>query len=287
MTENNKGIDWAKGNNRDIELRSEKVRNIVGKIPPVLLRAGTTVISIIILAVLILAYLIPYPEYRDITVELYSDTPAVAERAADEGLFDASIREQHVNRGKFIGNMYIGDVIDVIFYNKMLDEREKKERMGLSDLEYLLDTTPRIYAGITGYAYFQKQGRNHVRKGEIMYAIIPDTISEIYGICRIPHNEVGKVKEGQEVSVTLSGSEGWPKREPVLIDAHIRSIYPFAESSDSNKDNYYKVEISGFPDSLRTCRDKWFLLPGSGFHGKILLSDKPVLKKILWPDQTD
>jgi hypothetical protein len=47
---------------KDIELRSEKVRNIVGKVPHTLLRIGITIISIIIVVVLALAYIIPYPE---------------------------------------------------------------------------------------------------------------------------------------------------------------------------------------------------------------------------------
>ena len=45
-----------------IELRSEKVRHIIGEIPTRIVRYGITVITIVILGLLIGAYFIPYPE---------------------------------------------------------------------------------------------------------------------------------------------------------------------------------------------------------------------------------
>ena len=56
----------------NIELRSEKVRNIVGKIPPALLRMGISIITLIIIALLIAAYFIPYPEKLSFPVNLQS-----------------------------------------------------------------------------------------------------------------------------------------------------------------------------------------------------------------------
>ncbi len=45
-----------------LELRSEKVRKIIGNIPSGIVRNGTTVIVIIIFALLLAAFYIPYPE---------------------------------------------------------------------------------------------------------------------------------------------------------------------------------------------------------------------------------
>lgn len=45
-----------------IELRSEKVRNIIGEIPSGIVRYGITIITIVILVLLVGAYFIPYPE---------------------------------------------------------------------------------------------------------------------------------------------------------------------------------------------------------------------------------
>lgn len=47
---------------RNIELRSEKVRNIVGKIPPAVDRYGITVIGLVLVVVVAVSMLIPYKE---------------------------------------------------------------------------------------------------------------------------------------------------------------------------------------------------------------------------------
>lgn len=41
---------------KNVELRSEKVRNIIGQVPPFLIRWGNTVLAIIFIALLILYF---------------------------------------------------------------------------------------------------------------------------------------------------------------------------------------------------------------------------------------
>lgn len=50
----------------NIELRSEKVRQIIGKVPPVLVRTGTFIITILVIALAVAFYTIRYP----ITIEV-------------------------------------------------------------------------------------------------------------------------------------------------------------------------------------------------------------------------
>ena len=50
----------------NIELRSEKVSHIIGKVPPVLVRTGTFIITIIVIALAVAFYTIRYP----ITIEV-------------------------------------------------------------------------------------------------------------------------------------------------------------------------------------------------------------------------
>lgn len=47
--------------NSDIELRSEKVRNLLGEIPPSLVRWGTVIIVAIFLILLLVVCFMPYP----------------------------------------------------------------------------------------------------------------------------------------------------------------------------------------------------------------------------------
>ena len=49
----------------NIELRSEKVRHIIGQVPPALVRTGTMVITLVVIALAIASYTIRYP----ITIE--------------------------------------------------------------------------------------------------------------------------------------------------------------------------------------------------------------------------
>lgn len=55
-----------------IELRSEKVRHIIGEIPSRIVRYGITVITFVILGLLIGAYFIPFPETISAKVHMTS-----------------------------------------------------------------------------------------------------------------------------------------------------------------------------------------------------------------------
>lgn len=63
---------------KDIELRSEKVRSIVGKMPPIFLRVGISIIAGIILVILGLLYVIPYPRTKTFPVQTaYCDVDSI------------------------------------------------------------------------------------------------------------------------------------------------------------------------------------------------------------------
>ncbi len=50
-----------KSNHDKIELRSEKVRQLIGEIPSSLVRWGTIIITIVFIAILAAVCLLPYP----------------------------------------------------------------------------------------------------------------------------------------------------------------------------------------------------------------------------------
>ncbi len=47
----------------NIELRSEKVRNIIGKMPPIIIRIGISVVFILVVGIILAAYFVKY-DYR-------------------------------------------------------------------------------------------------------------------------------------------------------------------------------------------------------------------------------
>lgn len=59
------------------ELRSEKVRSIVGQIPPALVRYGTIILFAVLLALFGIAYFVPYKQVYSGTITYY-DTPSTA-----------------------------------------------------------------------------------------------------------------------------------------------------------------------------------------------------------------
>ena len=58
-------MDSNKNDIDNIELRSEKVRHIIGQVPPSLVRTGTMVITLVVIALAVAFYTIRYP----ITIE--------------------------------------------------------------------------------------------------------------------------------------------------------------------------------------------------------------------------
>ena len=58
-------MDNNKNETDNIELRSEKVRHIIGQVPPALVRTGTMVITLVVIALAVTFYTIRYP----ITIE--------------------------------------------------------------------------------------------------------------------------------------------------------------------------------------------------------------------------
>ncbi|MEI8272156.1 MAG: hypothetical protein WCG08_06000 [Paludibacter sp.] len=53
-----------------IELRSEKVRNLIGRIPPKIIRSGTLVLFVVFLSLLISSYFFPYSETITVPVQI-------------------------------------------------------------------------------------------------------------------------------------------------------------------------------------------------------------------------
>ena len=68
-----------KKDEKNFELRSEKVRSIVGQIPSSLVRYGITIIGIVLLFLFVIAYFLPYKQvYSGVATirEMKSESPA-------------------------------------------------------------------------------------------------------------------------------------------------------------------------------------------------------------------
>ena len=105
----------------NIELRSEKVRHIIGDVPPMLVRLGTVVITIIVLALAVAFYKIPYPISIEANGEVINQkTVQVFVPYKYLYLFDEP-RTAHVS---FEGNDNVSYDCDIISHNAKLIHRE-------------------------------------------------------------------------------------------------------------------------------------------------------------------
>ena len=106
----------------NIELRSEKVRNVIGKVPPRLVSLGTVLITVIVLALALAFYKIPYPISIEATGEvIYQRTVQVFVPYKYLYLFDEP-RTAHVS---FEGNDDASYSCNVISHNAKLIHREE------------------------------------------------------------------------------------------------------------------------------------------------------------------
>lgn len=159
---------------RDIELRSEKVRNIVGKIPPMILRIGITIISVVIILVLILAYFVPYPQYYTTEIEIIFTPEYHIVKAPVSGLYYKNYGDS-TNLGIIISS-------DSIFQVKSRGE---------------------------GKIMANNRDSLYVYRNDIVAVIIPDTSLSISGICKIPKDKINKIKQGQKISVTSPSGKNY------------------------------------------------------------------------------
>jgi hypothetical protein len=105
----------------NIELRSEKVRNVIGKVPPCLISMGTVIITIIVLALAVAFYKIPYPISIEANGEIVNQrTVQVFVPYKYLYLFDEP-RTAHVT---FEGNNDTSYDCDIISHNAKLIHRE-------------------------------------------------------------------------------------------------------------------------------------------------------------------
>ena len=83
--------------NKQIELRSEKVRNIIGQIPPILITHGTMFIGLALLSLFLAAAFIPYQPTIDTDI-------TVLQMPNDKLYFTAKIPQKEMNKQlQFVG----------------------------------------------------------------------------------------------------------------------------------------------------------------------------------------
>ncbi|MDR3226321.1 MAG: hypothetical protein LBT56_01440 [Prevotellaceae bacterium] len=180
---------------KNIELRSEKVRNIVGKIPPALVRYAMTIIAFVLITLFIISLIIPYRETINLSISIHSEPQAEFVKATNDGII----------------------IIDTVF-----DNNEKTE---IIVYEQTIDTVYQLYTHKNGKVKLLVKNKQFVKKNEIIVLNIPTENYCIYGFSDV--NETEKIKIGQTVNINIDNAN---QTQGIISD-----IYKLTSNTENNK----------------------------------------------------
>jgi hypothetical protein len=178
---------------KNIELRSEKVRSIIGQVPSVLLRYGMALIGLVLLLLVGIAAFIPYQESLPISVEVETSPNSMLLRASQSGHILWESKSKTVSKG------------DVWGY------------------EQTLDSLLAIRASLSGELRCIVQNRDAITKGEALAVITPKGDLTYYAMAKVPQSLLIKVNQGEKVLLNSSGGiiVGRISKKYLVLDANV------------------------------------------------------------------
>lgn len=154
---------------KNIELRSEKVRNIIGQVPSILLRYGIALIGIVIVFLVGIAALIPYQENLPISARIETSPNSVLLRASHSGHVLWESKSKIVSKGEILGYEQNQDSLFV------------------------------IRASLSGMLLYMVQNRDAITKGEALAIITPEGSLKYYAMAKVSQSLLAKVNQGEKV----------------------------------------------------------------------------------------
>ncbi|MDR1706926.1 MAG: HlyD family secretion protein [Prevotella sp.] len=172
--------------NKSIELRSEKIRNIIGQVPSVLVRNGTLSICMVLIILLIISLFLPYREIISIKIRVKTVPDTFFFNATKNGFFVSD-----TILSKITSNTTIGYIIDY-------------------------DTIQTIHSPISGDILMNVNSKEYVEKGKNIFWIVPHNYT-YFGLAEITIEDIKKVKKGDKVSMKSYNNK--------IIEGAIENVY--------------------------------------------------------------
>jgi hypothetical protein len=154
--------------NKNIELRSDKARSLIGQVPSVLLRYGIVLIGFIMLLLIGIASIIPYQESISISAEVKTSPNSFLIKASQSGYILLVTEDKNIEEG------------DTFAY--------QQNSQGVTE----------IIVPVSGDLNCIVTNRDSIIKGEVV-AIITSKKVRYYAIARISSLVISKVKKGEKV----------------------------------------------------------------------------------------
>lgn len=161
-----------------IELKSEKVRSMTGKIPPFYMRYGILIISLIIVGAFCLLYFIKITEYNKCNVRIISDP---------ECFTYSSPKEAYL----------LGAKSDVLV--------KQRDTICILCNVPALDTTY-ITAPFDGYSQQYVSNNSLIRDEQVLVSLCPLYVEKVYAQATVPFEDYKNIKAHQPVEFYLIGN---------------------------------------------------------------------------------
>ncbi len=233
-----------------IELRSEKVRSIIGQIPGKIVRYGTAVISLALVSLLIVSSFVKYPVIISVPVQINTNPPAVVLKAPASGDLYFKNKSLYINQS---------DTIAII--EKYIDDK----------FQYISIISPG-----KGYFISNAISNNTIVRDNIIGAIMPDTIANFICHALVPYNNIGKIKSGMLADIELAN---YSTTDYGTFTSRVKNVLPFPFVQDGQ--SYFKIILELPSNSFTNSAKKFILYPEMKGQVNIIISNESILKNLL------
>ena len=221
---------------RDIRLRSAAIQELMGRVPHWMVRWGNSLILILVVGVLVISYVIKYPNSITAKVLVTTANPTQNMYAPITGDF----AEVHVKDGQMVEE------------NTLLTTLTNNE------------TDTSIRASNTGQVHFVdfwKTGMP-VKKGDLLFRVVPKDHGAFIGRLELPQQLKMKIDEGDRVRIRISKNQ---LMEYEILEGVVQNITSVANEkgavqveialgkalvSESGKNIDYQLGMSGSADII-------------------------------------
>jgi hypothetical protein len=135
----------AKKHEQEFELRSEKVRSIVGQIPSSLVRYGITIIGIILICLFVVVYFLPYKHIYSGMATVYETSSTQTDSIDTILLRFENKRPKNINEQKIYiqstNGKFIGRIITLSVIRDTLDRQKAICRFKSNDIKSVENQT--------------------------------------------------------------------------------------------------------------------------------------------------
>ncbi len=292
-----------------IEIRSEEVQEVLGASPRWIIRAGISVIFLVVLIFVTGSWFFKYPDIIQSNIILTTQNPPASLKALATGKITDLFAEekQQVKQNEVIAiienttnyqdEVLLKSMLDTLqnieYFNIPKDlklqksQEESRQQIAIEEaLENLKSQINRweqtylIISPIDGIVTFTKiwSKNQNVQTGEIVATVIPNDETNIIGKVEIPPMGVGKVKNGQTVNIKLNN---FPHMEFGLLKGKVKSISLIPETTQDGIIYTAEIEIpktliSNYGKELKFSQEMTGI-------AEIITEDIRLLERFLYP----